>query len=287
MTDLLAGKVAIVTGGGAGIGEAIAKKFAQNGAHVIVNGLQGDPVDAVVNEIHALGFRAVACAADVGTKDGADACVRAAIESFGRLDILIANAGIIGDSSEIQDADPKVFEEVIDNNMRSVFWSVRQSVPELRKSKGVIICAASESALKGFPQNAIYSASKGWILAFARSVAAEQARHGIRCNVVAPGPIDTEMTRPKGVVDRATMALEVQSVPMGRRGTPEEVANVYLFLASDWASYLTGAVISVDGGATAVGGMLGFAADKHLKTPPEGSVQLEHQHEGRGTRNPD
>jgi NAD(P)-dependent dehydrogenase (short-subunit alcohol dehydrogenase family) len=122
------------------------------------------------------------------------------------------------------------------------------------------------------------------VISFIRGVAAEQAKYGIRANVVAPGPIDTEMTRPsKGNMKVKNAFMAVSSVPLGRRGTPEEVANVYLFLASDLASYVTGAVYAVDGGATAAAGMLGLLAKGDAKKQPEGTVPLEHAYAGRGT----
>ena len=124
--------------------------------------------------------------------------------------------------------------------------------------------------------------------AFIRGVAAEQAKYGVRANIVAPGPIDTEMTRPsKGNMSVKNAFMAVKSVPLGRRGTPEEVANVCLFLASGLATFVTGGIYTVDGGATASGGMPGLQAKSEAKTAPDGTVELEHQHEGRGTLRPD
>jgi NAD(P)-dependent dehydrogenase (short-subunit alcohol dehydrogenase family) len=284
LSGLLAGKVALVTGGATGIGEAVAKLFAMQGASVVVNGLPGDPVDEVVKEIHEAGGRAIACPADVGVPGGANNCVRAAIETFESLDILVANAGLVSQQGELQDLPLESFDELMHSNMRGIYLSVRAALPALKQSKGVILTAGSEAGLKGVPEGSLYSATKGWIIAFSRSIAVEQAKYGIRCNVVAPGPIDTEMTRPPAGAMATLQSIE--SVPLGRRGTPEEVANVYLFLASNLASYVTGAVYSVDGGSTAAGGLPGLQAKRAAKTPPEGTLSLEHQYEGRGTLQP-
>jgi NAD(P)-dependent dehydrogenase (short-subunit alcohol dehydrogenase family) len=281
---LLAGKSAIVTGGAAGIGEAISKVFAMHGASVVVNGLPGDPIEEVITEIRDSGGVAVACTADVGTVEGAEACVRTAVNAFGKLDVLVANAGIFPENKEVHEFPIERFDELIHSNIRGTYLPVRAAIPELRKTHGVILGASSEAALIGEPQIVSYGATKGWVASFLRGVAVEQAKYGIRANAVAPGPIDTEMTRPsKGHISIKNALMSTAASPMGRRGTPEEVANVYLFLASDLATYVTGAVVTVDGGATATKGIPGMEARHHVKQKPEGSVELEHQYEGRGT----
>jgi len=281
---LLAGRTALVTGGATGIGEAISKLFARHGANVVVNGLPGDPVAEVVGEIQAAGGIAEECVADVGTEPGAALALQCAIDRFGRLDVLVANAGIFPENKELQDFPLDRFEELLDSNIRGVYLPVRLALPELQRTKGVILAASSEAALIGEPQIVSYSATKGWVLAFIRAVAIEQAKYGIRANAVAPGPIDTEMTRPsKGEMSVKNALLVTPSSPLGRRGTPEEVANVYLFLASDLASYVTGAVYTVDGGATATKGVPGLEAHGDVRKAPEGTLPLHHQYAGRGT----
>jgi len=283
LNGLLNDKVAVVTGAGAGIGEAIAKVFARHGASVVVNGLPGDPVEDVVREIVADGGVAIAHIGDVGTIAGAEGSVKAAVDAFGRLDVLVANAGLFPEQEELPEFPIERFDELIHTNIKGTYLSVRAALPELRKTRGVVLAAGSEAGIKGIPQSVSYGASKGWIITFIRGVAAEQAKYGIRANVVGPGPIDTEMTRPsKGEMTVKNAIMSVKSVPLGRRGTPEEVANVYLFLASDLASYVTGALYMVDGGATATSGLLGFEAKSEAKEAPEGTVELEHQYAGRG-----
>jgi NAD(P)-dependent dehydrogenase (short-subunit alcohol dehydrogenase family) len=282
--DLLQGKVAVVTGGAAGIGEAVSKLFARHGAQVVVNGLPGDPVEEVVAEIARDGGQAEGYAADVGTEEGARGCIAAATSRFGRLDVLVANAGIFPEQEDLPEFPLERFEELLHSNIRGVYLPVRFALPELRKTKGVVLAAGSEAGLRGEPQIVSYGATKGWVHAFIRGVAAEEAKHGVRANVVAPGPIDTEMTRPsKGNMRVKNALLAVKAVPLGRRGTPEEVANVYLFLASSLASFVTGAIYTVDGGATAAAGLPGLEAKKDARRAPEGTLELEHQYEGRGT----
>src|SRR5437762_2072509 len=193
---ILRDKVALVTGGGTGIGEAICKVFANNGAKVVVNGLPGDPVEDVAREITDLGAAAVAHSGDIATLEGAESAVQAAISSFGKLDIVVANAGLLPEPAEVQDMSLERFDEVLHSNVRGVFLTTRAALPELRKTKGSLITLGSEAGLLGQEQMVTYGASKGWITAFTRGVAAEQAKYGVRANVVAPGPIDTEMTRP-------------------------------------------------------------------------------------------
>jgi NAD(P)-dependent dehydrogenase (short-subunit alcohol dehydrogenase family) len=284
MDALLKGKVALVTGGSTGIGEAICKLFARQGAKVVVNGLPGDPVEQVVDEIHRAGGTAIGCVGDAGTLEGSNACVKAANEAFGKLDVLVANAGLFPEQEEVDQFSLERFEELVHTNIRGTYLAVRAALPSLRKSKGAIIALGSEAGIHGAPEIVAYSGTKGFIHAFIRAISAEQAKYGVRANIVAPGPIDTEMTRPsKGNMKMKNAFMSIEAVPMGRRGTPEEVANVCLFLASDLSSFVNGAIYAVDGGSTASVGMPGIQAKSAAKEAPEGTVPLEHQHEGRGT----
>lgn len=282
MEGNLKGKVALVTGGATGIGEAISKLFAREGAKVVVNGYRGDPVAGVVKEIACAGGTALGVVADVGTPAGAHVCVDAALEEFGRLDILVANAGVLPELAELQDFPLESFHQVMHSNVMGTFHSVRAALPALRESRGCIVATGSEAGLRAFPMGVCYGATKGWIISFIRGLAIEQAKYGIRANVVAPGPIDTEMTRAGiGNMDEETEQEIAKTDPMGRRGTPEEAANVFLFLASDLASYVNAAVYTVDGGETAAVGTPGEEAKPFVKRAPRGSVALRHRFEGR------
>jgi NAD(P)-dependent dehydrogenase (short-subunit alcohol dehydrogenase family) len=286
----LEGKVAIVTGGATGIGEAICKKFAVEGAKVIVNGFPEDPVQDVVNDIRKMGGEATAFIADVSHEGNAMECVGFAVGTYGKLDILINNAGVFPVIEEIHNFPIDAFEYLIKNNVRTVFMMTKFAIPELKKTTGCIVAAGSEAGLIGLGENAPYGATKGWIHAFIRGVAVEQARYGIRANCVCPGAIDTAWThKDKGPMKGKHEKMILAATPMGRRGTPEEIANAYLFLASDEASYVTGALFSVDGGITIGKGAIGEEAEKAVKKQPTGDLHLEHSMDGatdmlRGTQ---
>ena len=281
MGNRLANKVAIVTGGGAGIGEAIAKLFAREGAKVIVAGLPDDPVDAVAAEIRTAGSAALPFKGDLSTLQAAKDCVQTAVTEYGQLDILINNAGVFVETNELNDYTEESFDYMIRNNIRSAFVMTKAALPELQKTKGNIVCAGSEAGVLGIPQNAPYGGTKGFIIAFAKGIAGEQAAYGVRCNVVGPGPIDTAWTHKEtGPMDRKMEKLNNQANLMGRRGTVEEVANVYLFLASDDASYVTGAVYMVDGGITIGKGPVGDQAAKSFKQEPKDDLDLQHTMDG-------
>lgn len=277
----LEGKVAIVTGGATGIGEAISKKFAKEGAKVVVNGYPEDPVNDVVQSIINEGGEAAAYTGDISHEDIAMECVSFAVSQFGKLDILINNAGVFPIMEEIQNYPTDAFEYLIKNNVRTTYLMTRYAVPELKKTKGCIVAAGSESGLIGLAKNAVYGGTKGFIHAFIRGVANEQAKHGIRANCVCPGAIDTAWTHKEtGPMTAKDEKMLTGAAPLGRRGTPEEIANAYLFLASDEASYVTGALFSVDGGVTIAKGPLGEEAESSVKKQPAGTLHLEHSRDG-------
>jgi len=277
----LENKVVIVTGGGTGIGEAIAHKFAQEGAKVVVNGLLGDPVVDVVDAITAAGGTAVAFVADIAEEQNAKGCVQTALDHFGKLDVLVSNAGVYLATAEVDKFPIDKFDETVIKNTRSTFLMTKFAVPALQKTQGNIIATGSESGMLGQANNTPYGATKGWIHAFIKGVAVEQAKYGIRANCVCPGPIDTAWTHKEtGPMDNQMEEQTVAATPMGRRGTPEEVANVFAFLASDMASYVTGALWTVDGGTIVGKGPVGNDAPKELTEEPEGELNLEHSHDG-------
>ncbi|HEY9649314.1 MAG TPA: SDR family oxidoreductase [Coleofasciculaceae cyanobacterium] len=281
MDRRLEGKVAIVTGAGTGIGEAIAHKFAKEGAKIVVNGLPDDPIQDVADAINQYGGEAIAYAGDVSDASHAQSCVQAAISTYGRLDILVNNAGVFLVTAETQDYPIDAFDETIRMNIRSAFLMTKYALPYLQQTKGNIVATGSEAGFNGVPQNSPYSGTKGWMHSFIKGVAAEQAKYGVRANCFCPGAIDTAWTHQEtGPMDAEMEEMTVTAALMGRRGTPEEMANVCAFLASDEASYVTGALWLADGGVTIAKGAVGKQTPEALRQEPQGELRLDHSLEG-------
>ncbi|UBF24093.1 SDR family oxidoreductase [Kovacikia minuta CCNUW1] len=281
MAGRLQDKVAIITGAGTGIGEAIAHKFAKEGAKVVVNGLPDDPIEDVAASIRKYGGAAITYAGDVSDETYAQACVQTAIDVYGKLNILINNAGVFLTNAEIDEYPVADFDRTIRMNLRSAFLMTKHAIPHLRKTNGNIVSAGSEAGFNGLAQNAPYGGTKGWMHSFMMGIAVEQAKYGIRANCVCPGAIDTAWTHKEiGPMDKQMETMLIQATPMARRGTPEEIANVYAFLASDEASYVTGALWLADGGVTPAKGPAGKQTPFWKRTEPEGELRLEHSREG-------
>ncbi|MBW4541024.1 MAG: SDR family oxidoreductase [Myxacorys chilensis ATA2-1-KO14] len=277
----LEGKVAIVTGGGAGIGEAICHKFAKEGAKVVVSGLPSDPIDAVATAITHYGGTAIAYPGDVAEEAFAKGCVEAAITAYGKLDILINNAGVFLATAEIDQYPIEDFDATIRNNLRSAFLMTKYAIPYLQKTNGNIVSAGSEAGFNGLAMNAPYGGTKGWMHSFMMGVAVEQAKYGIRANCVCPGAIDTAWTHKEtGPMTQKMEKMLVEAAPMARRGTPEEMANIYAFLASDEASYVTGALWLADGGVTPAKGAVGKDTPFWKRSEPDGELRLDHERDG-------
>lgn len=282
MNKRLEGKVAVITGAATGIGEAIAHKFAKEGAKVVVNGLPSDPVDEVINAIHQHGGQAVAYKGDVSEDSQAQACVQTAIEQYGQLDVLVNNAGVFLVTAETQDYPLEVFDQTLRMNLRSAFLMTKYALPHLQRTQGNVVSAGSEAGFNGLARNTPYGGTKGWMHSFMKGVAVEQAKYGVRANCVCPGAIDTAWTHQEtGPMDAEMEQMLIEATPMARRGTPEEMANVYAFLASDEASYVTGALWLADGGVTVAKGAVGQQTPESLRTPPQGKLHhLDHARQG-------
>jgi len=281
MPGRLEGKVAIITGGATGIGEAIAHKFATEGAKVLVAGLPSDPVGDVVDTLRYHRRTAEAFTGDLSREEDAKACVAKAVDAFGRLDILINNAGVFPEIAECQDFSIENFDYIVRNNIRSAFLMTRFALPHLQRTRGVVISTGSEAGQMGEPTAAPYGGSKAFLHAFMRGVAYEQGKYGVRANCVCPGPIDTAWTHKEtGPMDAKMEKQTLAGTVLGRRGTPEEMANVFAFLASDEASYVTGALWYADGGTTIAKGGPGEMAQDFVKEQPQLTLDLKHSHDG-------
>jgi 3-oxoacyl-[acyl-carrier protein] reductase len=248
LLDLLAGKVAIVTGASRGIGRAIALELADFGAKVVVNyASSSDAADELVEKIISRGGEAIAIAADVSKPEQIDDLVKTVMDQWGRIDVLVNNAGITRDTVMLR-MKLEDWQAVIDTNLTGVFSCTRAvSKIMLKQKSGRIINIASVAGQIGNPGQASYSASKAGVLGFTRTVAKELSSRGITVNAVAPGFVETDMT-----TDLNTEGL-LQFIPLGRLGKPEEVAGMVRFLAADpAAAYITGQTFNVDGGMVMV-----------------------------------
>ncbi len=239
-------KIAIVTGGSRGIGAAIAKKLASQGMTVIINYCGSeDRALAVKGEIEAAGGQAEAWRCDVSDCGQCEEFVKAVMEKYGRIDVLVNNAGITRDGLMMRMSDED-FSRVIDTNLKGTFYMMRFAARHMLKAKkGRIINMASVVGLMGNAGQVNYAASKAGVIGATKSAAKELASRGITVNAIAPGFIDTEMT---GVLSEKVQEQILTQIPLGTFGKPEDIANCAAFLASDEAAYITGQVIQVDGG---------------------------------------
>jgi meso-butanediol dehydrogenase/(S,S)-butanediol dehydrogenase/diacetyl reductase len=249
-------RVAVITGGGSGIGAATARLMAREGAKVVVVDLAEAPARAVADEIGG-----TAITADVADRASVEAFVEAAVDRHGRIDILVNNAGI-GCFGRTPDLAPDSWERVIAIDLNAVFYACRAAIPHMTGGKAAIVNTASISGTAGDYGFTAYNAAKAGVINYTRSLAIDHAREGIRVNALCPGLIATPLTAGAKAMPGLEAAWH-DTIPMGRAGTPEEMADVIAFLASDAASYVTGAIVVADGGQTAWTGqpnLLRFAA---------------------------
>jgi len=243
---LLEGKTALVTGASKGIGNAVAKKFAEQGADVAFTYLSSvEKGEALEKELAALGVKAKGYRSDASDFAAAEQLINSVVEDFGKLDVLVNNAGITKDNLLMRMSE-EMWDTVINVNLKSCFNTVKAATRTFMKQKsGSIINMTSVVGIKGNAGQSNYAASKSGIIGFTKSVALELGSRGIRCNAIAPGFIETEMT---AVLDEKMVQSWRDAIPLKRGGTPEDVADCTVFLASDMSTYISGQVLQVDGG---------------------------------------
>src|SRR4051794_26494517 len=242
----LEGKVAVVTGGNSGIGLATAQRFAAEGAHVFITGRRQSELDAAVKQI---GDNVTTVQGDVSNLDDLDRLYATVKEHKGRIDILFANAGG-GEFAPLGEITEAHFDKTFGINVKGLLFTVQKALPLFQDGGGgSIILNASIAASKGFETSTVYSATKAAIRSFARTWTVELKQRKIRVNAISPGPIETPMS---SGADEQFMTSVISTVPMGRMGSPDEVAKAVSFLASDDSSYVTGIELFVDGGAAQI-----------------------------------
>lgn len=247
----LSGKVAIVTGGGSGFGEGIAKRFAAEGASVVIGDLNLAAAEKVAGEINKAGHKALPVAADVSQGVQMKALVKAAVEAFGGLDIMVNNAGMPQRNASLLDTDEATFDKIFAVNVKSIYLSAMHAVPEMRKrGAGCFINIASTAGVRPRPGLVWYNGSKGAVITLTRAMAVELAPEQIRVNALNPVAGLTPMLKEfmGGTETEEMKAKFVSTIPIGRFSTPQDIANAALYLASDEANFITGVCMEVDGG---------------------------------------
>lgn len=245
-THMLDNKIAIITGGTRGIGLETARTFAKNGAKVIIFGSRQETVDKALAELREEGLEVDGYWPDLNSYPEIEQTVNTILNEHSHIDILVNNAGISADRP-IEDTSPEDFDKIIDLNLRAVFYVTKAVVPSMKRNKsGVILNTSSMVSIYGQPAGVGYPASKFAVNGLTKSLARELAPAGIRVNAVAPGITKTDMV---AALPPEMIEPLIKTIPLGRIGEPQDIANAFLFLASDLASYITGTILQVDGAA--------------------------------------
>ena len=247
----LEGKVALISGGARGQGAIEARMFAEEGASVVIGDILDEAGRQTEAELQELGYNVTYVHLDVTSESDWDAAVQAAVSSYGKLDILLNNAGILI-RKNIEETTETDWDRIFAVNAKGVFLGTKAAIPVMRENGGgSIINISSTAGLVGSPNgSASYTATKGAVRLFTKSTAIQHAREGIRCNSIHPGPIETDMIADT-LNDPDSMALRMQRLPLGRVGKPSEIAYGAIYLASDESSFVTGSELVIDGGTTA------------------------------------
>lgn len=245
---MLAGRAALITGAGNGIGRATALRMAAMGAVVGVNDLKQDFVDATVAAIEAAGGKAIGIAQNVGTRDGMRAAVLGLAERAGRFDVLVNNAAWVRYQA-VPDIAPETVDRMVEVGFKSVIWGIQAAAEAMDAERGgAIINVASTAGLRATPSSIVYSGIKAGVMGITRAAAADLGPRGIRVNAIAPSAVPTEGTQKHRTAEKDQR--RIARTPLGRLGTVEDIARAICFLATDQASFVTGQVLAVDGGIT-------------------------------------
>jgi 3-oxoacyl-[acyl-carrier protein] reductase len=248
----LEGRVAVVTGGGSGIGAAAALAFAREGARVVVTDVNEGGAKATLEQIEKAGGQGLALRADVTQAADNHAMVERALATWGRLDVFFANAGVSQWKNYVEEVDEAIFDRIFDVNVKGVWLGAKYALPVMkRQRRGVFLVNASTAALRPRPGSQTYAASKGAVVTLAKALALETAPHGVRVVALAPVATHTPMLstfRNAPEVDEEGLARYIATIPLGRLNEPEDIAAAVVFLASDDAAMITGTCVEIDGG---------------------------------------
>lgn len=265
----LENKVAVVTGSGSGIGQSVAETFAAHGAAVVIVDKQASLASAVASAIEQRGGKALACPVDVTKKESVDALSRAALDTYGHVDILVNNVGnFMPGAGPFLATSEDDWEAQYDINLKHIFRCTKALAPQMvERGSGSIINISTVETLRGIPGNSIYSAFKTGITAFTRSFALEVAPHGVRVNAIAPETTDTgQVPVSKWIPEQHRDKIPLM-IPLGRFGRPDDHAGAALFLASDLSAWVTGITLPVDGGALTAAGFYRIEGDRWTNSP--------------------